>query len=84
MDRNLKNESSITESFQKFDHIIERPLQGITPYHVLGDLILPAPSTCGLDGAHQKLAFSLMLHLQQLQRRDLSSKLDECENKEEC
>lgn len=33
MDRNLKNESSITKSFQKFDHIIEKPLQGTNVWH---------------------------------------------------
>lgn len=81
---NLTKEEFEGWELLKLDPILERPLHGTSPYHVLGDLILPSPTTCSLSEVHQKLAGSLVAHLQQLQGRDLSGKLSRIKAREKC
>ncbi|KEF53300.1 uncharacterized protein A1O9_10748 [Exophiala aquamarina CBS 119918] len=52
-----------------------RLLKGTAKFRVLGDLILPPPSTCGLLTEHEELVLSLRPHLDGMDGRDLSSML---------
>lgn len=51
---------------------IPRPLNSTGNFRVLGDLILPPPSTCGLLKEHEELVLGLQPHLDRMHARDLS------------
>jgi hypothetical protein len=53
---------------------IPRPPTGTQNVRILGDLILPAPSTCGLDGELENMVTNLLPDVQVMNSRDLSSK----------
>lgn len=55
-----------------FGSSIPRPLNNTKNFRVLGDLILPSPSTCGLLQEHEELVIALRPHLDRMHTRDLS------------
>jgi hypothetical protein len=57
-----------------FGSSIPRPLHSTKSFRVLGDLILPSPSTCGLLQEHEELVVALRPHLDRMHARDLSSR----------
>jgi hypothetical protein len=61
---------------------IPRPLNSTGNFRVLGDLILPSPSTCGLLKEHEELVLGLQPHLDRMHARDLSSKADPQEGRD--
>lgn len=61
---------------------IPRPLNNTGNFRVLGDLILPHPSTCGLLKEHEELVLGLQPHLDRMHARDLSSKADPQEGRD--
>lgn len=58
----------------RFGSGIPKPLNNTKSFRILGDLILPSPSTCGLLQEHEELVISLRPHLDRMQARDLASK----------